>query len=43
MILWNLLLIPLTVLGGGVVWRLFTKNNEKEASSQQDAVGNTII
>ena len=43
MILWNLLLIPLTALGGGAVWRFFPKNQVKEASNQPDAVGNTIV
>ena len=43
MILWNLLLIPLTVLGGGAVWRIFPKNQVKAASNQPDAVGNTIV
>ena len=43
MILWNLLLIPLTALGGGAVWRIFPKNHVKEASSQPDAVGDTIV
>ena len=43
MILWNLLLIPLTALGGGAVWRIVPKNHMKKASNQPDAVGNTIV
>ena len=43
MIFWNLLLIPLTALGGGAVWRIFPKNQVKEASNQSDAVGDTIV
>ena len=43
MILWNLLLIPLTTLGGGAAWRIFPKNQVKEASNQSDAVGDTIV
>ena len=42
MILWNLLLIPLTVLGGGAVWRIVPKNHMKEASNHPEAVGNII-
>ena len=42
MILWNLLLIPLTVLGGGAVWLMVKKAPAKEASNQPEAVGNII-
>lgn len=42
MILWNLLLIPLTALGGGAVWWIFSKNHVKEVSNHADAVGNNI-
>ena len=42
MILWNFLLIPLTVLGGGAVWLMVKKAPAKEASNQPEAVGNII-
>ena len=42
MILWNLLLIPLTALGGGAVWLMVKKAPAKEASNQPEAVGNII-
>ena len=42
MILWNLLLMPLTVLGGGAVWLMVKKAPAKEASNQPEAVGNII-
>ena len=42
MILWNLLLIPLTALGGGAVWRIFPKKHVTEVSNHADAVGNNI-
>ncbi len=42
MILWNLLLMPLTALGGGAVWLMVKKAPAKEASNQPEAVGNII-
>ena len=42
MILWNLLLIPLTTLGGGAVWRIFPQKHVEEISNHADAVGNNI-
>jgi hypothetical protein len=41
-ILWNLLLMPLTALGGGAVWFMVKKAPAKESSNQPEAVGNII-